>query len=144
MKINHSDITSATNPKIKAIKKLAQKRQRDQEGRFVIEGFHLVEEAIIHHAELEMILYTQTADTVALAGVEQLLTQNTDNLPASIEMVTITDSILMTLSQTPAPQGIIAVLKQPQQSLEAILAAMTTDKDHKIRGKRGRLRIFCC
>lgn len=128
MKINYSEITSATNPKIKAIKKLAQKRQRDRENCFVIEGFHLVEEAIKHHADIEMILHADNADQMQISGIESLLNQNARNMPATIEMIAITDSILTTLSQTPAPQGIIAVLKQPEQSLEAVLSFNSTEK----------------
>lgn len=128
MKINYSEITSATNPKIKAIKKLEQKRQRDREGLFVIEGFHLVEEAIQHRAEIEMILHTDTADQTQLTGIESLLQQNAAELPSSIEIITITDSILTTLSQTPAPQGILAILKQPTQKLEEILEAEVEGK----------------
>lgn len=136
MKINYSEITSATNPKIKAIKKLEQKRQRDREGLFVIEGFHLVEEAIQHHAEIEMILYTDTADQTQLAGIELMLQQNTAELPSSIEIITITDSILTTLSQTPAPQGILAILKQPKQMLEEILVGKTNTNTAKLAKQR--------
>lgn len=130
MKINYSEITSAVNPKIKAIKKLEQKRQRDKEGRFVIEGFHLVIEAIQHHGEIETILFADNCDQSALAGIEALLQQNADDLPSIIEMIMITESILTTLSQTPAPQGIIAVLKQPKYSLETVLqiAEMASSK----------------
>lgn len=136
MKINYSEITSATNPKIKAIKKLEQKRQRDREGLFVIEGFHLVEEAIQHHAEIEMILHTDTADQTQLAGIKAMLQQNAVELPSSIEIITITDSILTTLSQTPAPQGILAILKQPTQMLEEILEGKTNTNTVKLAKQR--------
>ncbi|MHC5224952.1 TrmH family RNA methyltransferase [Ignatzschineria sp. LJL83] len=126
MKINYSEITSAVNSKIKAIKKLEQKRQRDKEGRFVIEGFHLVIEAIQHHGEIEAILFADNCDKSALAGIEALLQQNADAFPNAIKMIMITESIVTTLSQTPAPQGIIAVLKQPKHSLETILQIAET------------------
>lgn len=136
MKINYSEITSATNPKIKAIKKLEQKRQRDREGLFVIEGFHLVEEAIKHHAEIEMILHTDTADQTQLTGIKAMLQQNAAELPNAIEIITITDSILTTLSQTPAPQGILAILKQPKQMLEEILEGKTNTNTVKLAKQR--------
>lgn len=126
MKINYSEITSAVNPRIKAIKKLEQKRQRNKEGRFVIEGFHLVIEAIQHHGEIETILFADNCDKSALASIKTLLQQNADDLPASIDMIMITESIVTTLSQTPAPQGIIAVLKQPKHSLETVLQIAET------------------
>lgn len=136
MKINHSKITSAANPKIKAIKKLEQKRQRDRESRFVIEGFHLVEEAIKHQADIEVILHLENADQTQIAGIESLLNQNAGNLSSDIEMISITESILTTLSQTPAPQGIMAVLKQPEQSLEDLLEPSQTTALAKLATNR--------
>ena len=127
MRINKLEITSATNPRIKAIKKLEQKRERDREGLFVIEGFHLVEEAIKHHAEIETILYSTSADVALLAKIETDLIktqghqQNLDSRNAGIDFILITDSILKTLANTPAPQGIIAILKQPKMAIEMLL-----------------------
>ena len=127
MRINKLEITSATNPRIKAIKKLEQKRERDREGLFVIEGFHLVEEAIKHHAEIETILYSASADVALLAKIETDLMknqghqQNLDSRNAGIDFILITDSILKTLANTPAPQGIIAILKQPKMAIEMLL-----------------------
>ena len=127
MRINKLEITSATNPRIKAIKKLEQKRERDREGLFVIEGFHLVEEAIKHHAEIETILYSTSADVALLAKIETDLMknqghqQNLDSRNAGIDFILITDSILKTLANTPAPQGIIAILKQPKMAIEMLL-----------------------
>lgn len=127
MRINKLEITSATNPRIKAIKKLEQKRERDREGLFVIEGFHLVEEAIKHHAEIETILYSASADVALLAKIETDLMknqghqQNLDSRNTDIDFILITDSILKTLANTPAPQGIIAILKQPKMAIEMLL-----------------------
>lgn len=127
MRINKLEITSATNPRIKAIKKLEQKRERDREGLFVIEGFHLVEEAIKHHAEIETILYSTSADVALLAKIETDLMknqghqQNLDSRNAGIDFILITDSILKTLANTPAPQGIIGILKQPKMAIEMLL-----------------------
>lgn len=122
MRINKLEITSATNPRIKAIKKLAQKRERDREGLFVIEGFHLVEEAIKHQGKIDTILYTASADEAQLNCIEQALIHHYQHPHiASIEMILVTDSILTTLSNTPAPQGIIAILKQPKIAIESLL-----------------------
>ena len=127
MRINKLEITSATNPRIKAIKKLEQKRERDREGLFVIEGFHLVEEAIKRHAEIETILYSASADVALLAKIETDLMknqghqQNLDSRNTGIDFILITDSILKTLANTPAPQGIIAILKQPKMAIEMLL-----------------------
>ena len=39
-------IESVKNPKVKAWKKLLTKKEREQTGKYLIEGFHLVEEAL--------------------------------------------------------------------------------------------------
>lgn len=127
MRINKLEITSATNPRIKAIKKLEQKRERDREGLFVIEGFHLVEEAIAHNAEIETILYSTSADRAQLSHIENTLESSVKREDAGnqvlnmLDMILVTDSILTTLSKTPAPQGIIAVIKQPLQTIQGLL-----------------------
>lgn len=126
MRINKLEITSAANAKIKAVKKLEQKRERDQQGLFVIEGFHLVEEAIAHGAIIQAIFYTTSADQTQLRRIESaLIAGNSDEImeqSQALDMVLVTDSILTTLSHTPAPQGIIAVIEQPAQSIESLLA----------------------
>ncbi|RIV16239.1 TrmH family RNA methyltransferase [Mycoplasmopsis gallopavonis] len=47
-------LTSKTNPKIKELKKLQQKKYRDQENAFLIEGYHLVDEALKRNLKLEI------------------------------------------------------------------------------------------
>lgn len=125
MRINKLEITSAANVRIKAVKKLEQKRERDQQGLFVIEGFHLVEEAILHGAKIETILYAESADKAQLDNIElSLITGDSEGVigqSQALDMILVTDSILTTLSHTPAPQGIIAVIHQPAQSIESLL-----------------------
>ena len=47
-------IESVNNPKVKAWKKLLTKKERDQSGHYLIEGFHLVEEALKEQIVLEV------------------------------------------------------------------------------------------
>ena len=56
MKIIESD----KNDWIKQIKKLEKKKYRDLENRYLIEGEHLVEEALINNAPLEFLLITES------------------------------------------------------------------------------------
>ena len=48
-------ITSVQNETIKEIMKLKQKKYRDETGLFLVEGYHLVEEAKKHHAIIKLI-----------------------------------------------------------------------------------------
>ena len=50
-------LTSIQNPKIQRVRRLrAQKKARDEEGKFMIEGVRLVEEALRQNAPLETII----------------------------------------------------------------------------------------
>ena len=53
--------TSVNNPQIKAIGKLNQKRYREESGYYLIEGFHLVEEALKARVKYREILATEEA-----------------------------------------------------------------------------------
>ncbi|MCD5552122.1 RNA methyltransferase [Lactobacillus delbrueckii subsp. lactis] len=53
--------TSVNNPQIKAIGKLQQKKYREESGYYLIEGFHLVEEALKASVKYREILATEAA-----------------------------------------------------------------------------------
>ncbi|WP_041138741.1 TrmH family RNA methyltransferase [Beduini massiliensis] len=85
-------ITSVNNPKIKEIMKLKKKKYRDQQQRYLVEGEHLVEEA----------LKAGVAETIlALSPVEH----------ASVDVIEVSDDIISRLSSVETPQPIIAVCK---------------------------------
>lgn len=92
-------IESIKNEKVKHIKKLHTKKGREKSGTFLIEGFHLIEEAIKHDVTiLEIIiregeLYNVKFDTT------------------NIEMIEVTNEVMKALSDTETPQGIAAICK---------------------------------
>ncbi|MEG0367497.1 MAG: RNA methyltransferase, partial [Coprobacillus sp.] len=85
-------ITSLQNETIKEIMKLKQKKYRDETGLFLIEGFHLVEEAIKHGC------------------VEKIITTLNDSFLE--ETIYITPQIMDKLAFTKTPQPIMAVCKK--------------------------------
>lgn len=87
-------ITSISNNKIKNLAKLNQKKYRDEEGKFLVEGFHLVEEAYKSGYLLE-VLKTEDCECKF-------------NLPVT----NVTYEIIKKLSSTQAPQKIIGVVKK--------------------------------
>jgi TrmH family RNA methyltransferase len=84
-------IESINNPYIKDLKKLHEKKHRDEQRRFLIEGFHLVLEAKTQK-RLQTVLITRPEDYVE--GVENIL---------------VNQNIIEKLAQTKTPQGIIGV-----------------------------------
>ncbi|MBM0067154.1 TrmH family RNA methyltransferase [Alkalicoccobacillus gibsonii] len=101
-------IESSKNEQIKQWKKLHKKRGREKANQFLIEGFHLVEEAV--RAGIQMIAVIVTDEEV---------------IPSSWNMderniILTNDSVLKELSETDSPQGIIAVCRIPvEQKLSA-------------------------
>lgn len=89
-------IQSAQNPQIKQWRKLLTKKERDKTGTFLVEGFHLVEEALKANRILHLIISEETE-----------LPQRWDFGPTP--MTTVTQEIMKELSDTETPQGIVAV-----------------------------------
>lgn len=94
-------IESVNNLKIKQIAKLHARKERKKTGQFLLEGFHLVEEAAKSNIDIEMIL------TVNPDKLTEVMVQN------SKQQYEITFKIAEKLSQTEAPQGIYAVCNMP-------------------------------
>lgn len=94
-------IESLSNSLVKYWKKLVTTRkERDQSGEFLVEGFHLVEEALQG---------TDVLNLIVREGVEIPATWNVDN----IYMVEVTAAIAAELAETERTQGIFAHCKQP-------------------------------
>lgn len=96
-------IESMQNPQVKQWKKLLTKKERDKTGTFLVEGFHLVEEALKADVVLNIILD---------GGTE--IPQRLDY--GSTPIVTVTPEIFRELCDTETPQGILAVCAGPRKS----------------------------
>jgi RNA methyltransferase, TrmH family len=100
-------ITSAQNPQVKEWKKLLTKKERDKTGLFLVEGFHLVEEALRSNF------------------IEQLIVLEQTELPrkwdfGDIPLTFVTDEVMKVLTDTETPQGVIAVCRQAQNEFPFI------------------------
>lgn len=99
-------LTSVQNPKIQRARKLiAQKKARDEEGCFMIEGVRLVEEALRQNALIETIFYAQPVS----GRVAEILAQ-----AARIEVETIETSpaLIDVMTDTRSAQPIVAVVRK--------------------------------
>jgi len=94
-------IMSASNPKIKQIKKLQQKKYRQKEQRFLVEGPHLVEEAI-QAGRAESLLQSESAKPLAIE--------------TAMEPLFVSDEVMKGISATKTSQGWLAVCKLPDES----------------------------
>lgn len=116
-------ITSSANPKIKYIKRLqAERRFRQREGVFVVEGTRWVSELVQWPSLVQMILYTESWHTAVSTPI-------LPQLPAPLHL--ISDELMTQISDTQTPPGVLAVVKhQPRPlperpSLLLILDAIT-------------------
>ncbi|MFM8874989.1 MAG: TrmH family RNA methyltransferase [Anaerolineae bacterium] len=101
-------ITSNQNSKIKLIRALlGRAKERREAGAFVAEGVRLVEEAVISNWRFRIALYDETLSERGRLQVERLRSQGVD-----VEEVSA--SVMKSISETEAPQGILAVLEATQ------------------------------
>ena len=98
-------ITSKSNNLIKKTKKLLQKKYRQSS--YLIEGWHLFEEA------------EKAGATFVNVFVLEAFVERISHLP---KVTVVTPEVLRELTDSKAPQGIIAEVAMPQLPLEALKA----------------------
>ncbi|MGV4965038.1 TrmH family RNA methyltransferase [Priestia aryabhattai] len=97
-------IDSVKNPQVKAWKKLHNKKDRDKQGLFMVEGFHLVEEAIKNKDCVKELIIRESIEVPAQWNID------------GIEITVVNEAIIKLLSDTETPQGIIAVCVQTKHA----------------------------
>jgi len=96
-------ITSTSNDRVKYVHALSRRKTRQEEGRFVVEGLRLLEEAIRANVRPDYLLYTTELDERGKKLV--------DHLHASgVVCLDVTAGIMKFCSETETPPGILAVL----------------------------------
>ncbi|WP_124058886.1 TrmH family RNA methyltransferase [Vaginisenegalia massiliensis] len=98
-------IRSKQNGKIKEWRKLLTSKGRQQQAAYLVEGLHLVEEALTYQQPITDLILTESFDLV-----EASLT-----LPDNIFIHWISDDLAKELSGTVKPQGIFAVIDLSNQ-----------------------------
>jgi RNA methyltransferase, TrmH family len=96
-------IQSDKNTKVKQLKKLKTRKERDKTGLFLIEGFHLVEEALKKKDDVEEIILSEKTEMPP--GLDY----------GSVPVTVVTDDISRQLADTETTQGIFAVCRQSSE-----------------------------
>ncbi len=107
-------ITSLNNEKIKAFLSLKDKKIRNEEQKFLIEGLHLVEEA------------SKTSLLEAIITSDENLLKKFNNVTS----FHVTDAIIKKLSSTTNPQPIVGIVKMP--SYDKYLNKLVEKEDLKL------------
>lgn len=92
--VNDDVISSKDNTKIKRLRKLHTSKHRRKENRFLIEGSHLIEEAMLYGQDIHQVIITD--------GVLHGL-----NL-SDHDVIRVTGEVMKTVSTLESPPGIIA------------------------------------
>jgi TrmH family RNA methyltransferase len=95
-------IDSVKNEHVKRWKKLKTRKGRETTGRFLIEGYHLVEEA----SKTKMVEYVLMTEGANLTS--SLSLQNED-------VIFVSEQVMKELSETETPQGIAAICILPSE-----------------------------
>ncbi len=90
-------IQSAKNPQIKQWKKLLTKKERELTGTYLIEGFHLVEEALKHDDLVSQVIIREGLDLPQSWNLGQ------------DEVITLSEDAAKALSETETNQGVFAI-----------------------------------
>lgn len=108
-------ITSRSNPAIKTIRSLRDRKERDRAGLFFVEGIRLVVEAAQLNAAIETLVVAPELlkSRVALDAVEQ-------QRRLGVYVIEVTPEVFECLSLKEGPQGIGAVVRQRWESLRDV------------------------
>lgn len=108
-------ITSRSNPKVKQVRALRQRKARQETGLFLVEGIRHVGEAVEAGVEIEYICYAPDLleSEYARNLVEQQCAKGVTCYAASSE-------VFASLAEKENPQGILAVVHQQRTALEQL------------------------
>ncbi len=106
-------ITSTSNPKVKFIRSLRQRKCRWREGRFFVEGVRAVGEAVEAGAPVEMLVYSPE---LLVSEVGQKIV---GQVPSALHLI-VSERVFRSLSERDQPQGIGAVIRIQEKKLSEI------------------------
>ncbi len=145
-------ITSVNNQRVKEVANLKQKKYRTESGTFFAEGLRAVQEAV-QYADVTELFYTE-----AEAGRLDESLKNAENNPAAAKETSVKhknntkngnagtakkrnevaneicryqvdEKVMAKLSDTKAPQGVLAVIRTPEQSLRHLRPGTASDNN---------------
>lgn len=100
-------ITSKDNETIKHIKKLKEKKYRDEYSEFIVEGIKMLEEAINEKAEIKYIVICDDCK------VQNSIPNEIMYEIAKYDCLYVTEKVFNYITDVNTPQGMLAVIKKP-------------------------------
>ena len=144
-------ITSVNNQRVKEVANLKQKKYRTESGTFFVEGLRAVQEAV-QYADVTELFYTEaeagrldvvleaaesvTADIKEKSGNKNNANHNNagtakkrNEAANGIRMYQVDEKVMAKLSDTKAPQGVLAVIRTPEQNLRQLRPGTASDNN---------------
>ncbi|MGE5700929.1 MAG: TrmH family RNA methyltransferase [Clostridia bacterium] len=112
-------ITSVHNPQIKRLHQLLTRKGREEAGSFLVEGVHLVEEALRSGAKVQTVLYDMDR------GIDGACEAALRSYDGAVKRIAVSEQVLAKLSETKSPQGIIAQVSQQGANWQAWVQSRT-------------------
>jgi len=116
-------ITSLTNPQVKQLRSLRQKKARTETGLFLVEGIHHVGEVVAAGWEVDSVLYAPELLTSEFA--RDLIGR------ISPKPQPVSAQVMESLADKENPQGIVAAVKQRTSKLSDLKPSWKTSKHIK-------------
>ncbi|AIQ65508.1 rRNA methyltransferase [Paenibacillus stellifer] len=108
------EIMSPQNARVKEWAALQEKKHRDRQGKYIVEGIHLVQEALLAEADVEVLAYDLDKGMPAeLAGLLQAV--------SGMETVAVSAAVIAKCSSTGTPQPVFAIVRKAKNAAEEAL-----------------------
>lgn len=107
-------ISSKENEIIKNIKKLKEKKYRDLNNEYIIEGIKIIQEAIQENAKIKQIIICDDCEKNSNISQEMMYEI------AKYECIYVTNKIFTSLTDVKNPQGIMAIIEKNNSKKEEI------------------------
>jgi TrmH family RNA methyltransferase len=98
-------IESRKNPQVKQWRKLQTKKERDTTALFLIEGAHLVEEALKYKQLIIELIITESFQLPVNWNIDD------------VEVFIVTEEVMKEIGETETPQGVAAVCRKPSYEI---------------------------
>ena len=107
-------ITSKDNETIKHIKKLKEKKYRDEYKEFIVEGIKMIEEALEEKAKIKSIIICDDCKN------QGTIPSNLMYEIAKLDCIYVSEKVFISITDVVNPQGIMAIVEKPDNSEEQI------------------------
>ncbi len=109
----NGEIVSVQNPRVKSWAGLLEKKGRNEQHRYLLEGVHLVKEALLADVPLETLLYSLER------GIPAELTPWKDDR----RWIAVSEPVLAKCCSTKTPQAVVAVAHMVEPVADSLLSA---------------------